>query len=56
MFYGCTSLICLTGINTTSSTSKSNMFTSCTSLAQPDAAAQTDIIDANGAVYSYACP
>ena len=49
MFKDCASLICITNINTTASTDKTDMFYGCTALVQPDATAQADIVDSNGA-------
>ena len=56
MFSGCSLLTCITNINTTNATDKTFMFASTPSLIQPDGAAQTDIIDANGADWTNASP
>ncbi len=58
MFQGCSTLTCIDKIDTTASTNKTDMFKSCTILVQPDAAAITDITDADGAswVNGSACP
>ena len=49
MFSGCTSLQCITNIDTTAVTNKTNMFYNCPALTAPDATAQADITDADGA-------
>ena len=49
MFYGCSSLECITNLNTTNANSKSGMFKNCDNLQQPDAAAQADLTDEDGA-------
>ena len=58
MFNHCTSLECITNLDTTSATNKINMFKNCTALVQPDAAAQADLTDDDGAnwVNPNACP
>ena len=49
IFAGCADLVCVTNLDTTSSTDKSGMFDGCTSLVQPDATAQADLTDSDGA-------
>ncbi len=49
MFGACPLLICITNLNTTGSSNKTDMFENCTALVQPDAAAQIDITDTDGA-------
>ncbi len=53
MFGGCAALTCIGGIlDTTKATDRSNMFVSCSALTRPDAAAQTDLQDGDGAVWT----
>ena len=72
MFEGCSALTCINNINTTNATptpgatsttsglpltGKTDMFLNCGSLVNPDATAQADIADANGANWTGpACP
>ncbi len=49
MFEGCLNLVCLSNIDTTNETGNDSMFAACPALTQPDATAQADIQDANGA-------
>ncbi len=43
------SLVCISNLDTTNSTDKTNMFLSTPALIQPDATAQSDLIDVDGA-------
>ena len=58
MFYEDNSLLCITNLDTTNVTEKTHMFSGCTSLVQPDATAQADLTDDDGAdwVNPNACP
>ncbi len=56
MFNMCGSLKCITNIDTTTSTNKTDMFLNTTLMTQPDATAQADIQDANGANWVNANP
>ncbi len=61
MFWRCLKLKCITNLDTTSGlgeSSKTNMFINCTALIQPDATAQADLTDADGADWTNpgACP
>ncbi len=58
MFENCSNLTCISNINTTFATDKSNMFNNALALIQPDATAQADIADTDGAnwVHPTTCP
>ncbi len=58
MFQNATTLTCISNIDTTSVPNMTNMFFNTPALIQPDAAAITDITDANGAdwVHPTTCP
>ncbi len=58
IFLGCTDLQCISHLNTTSSTDKTDMFLNTPALAQPDATTRTDLTDAGGANWtnSGSCP
>ncbi len=58
LFVNCTNLQCITNLDTTGATDKSDMFTNCSALVAPDATAQADLTDADGAdwVNPNACP
>lgn len=52
-FDGCSSMICMGGLDTTHATNKTGMFTGTGAMVHPSAAEISDMIDANGAVYTY---
>ncbi len=49
MFLDCTSLVCITNLDTTNGTNRTNMFNNTPLLLNPDATAQADITDTDGA-------
>ena len=61
-FYGCSSLVCITEVDTRKAlddyNNKASMFDGCTSLIAPNATEQADLVDSDGAVYvnGNACP
>ncbi len=56
VFKDSANLVCVDALCTTGSTDKREIFDGCTSLTSPNAVAQADIMDANGAWYFVACP
>ncbi len=59
MFADCSSLVCIDAIDTITAVGidgVTDMFTGCTALVQPDAAAQTDLTDGDGAAWINANP
>ncbi len=58
MLQDCLLLKCLTGLDTRSATNKTDLFTNCPVMAEPDAASITDLTDADGAswVNGGTCP
>ncbi len=56
MFKDCTSLVCIDQLDTAPKPWTLDLFLNCTSLVQPDAAAQTDLTDGDGATWVNANP
>jgi hypothetical protein len=57
-FQDCSKLECITKIDTTNATDTTDMFKNCYALTAPDAAAQADLTDDDGASWTNpnACP
>ncbi len=58
LFDGCTNLVCITNLDTTGATSKTDIFNGCASMEQPSIPARTDLTDGDGAVWNnvHGCP
>ena len=55
MFTNSPLLVCIEGLDTTNATDKTTMFDGTPALEHPTAAEQVDLMDLDGAVYSYDC-
>ena len=56
VFNNCTALTCIGGLNTTKALTKgTDIFTNTPALLHPNSIEQADLIDVDGAVYSYIC-